>query len=525
MTKIHSIKNNIDLILILAIYSVLALFSIKYYVYIGCDAIAYINMAQGYAIGDFSDAINGYWSPLYSWLMIPFFLSGFTPLYGTLVSKALSLVIGFFTIISVKLLLNTLKTSKIVQQAVLVSLIPVVLFFALMYNTPDVLVVSIIIIYLSIIFKSDYSNNLVYGILCGFMGALAYLSKSYAFPFFLAHFILFNLIYYFKDINSLKKKTILKNLVLGLSVFFVISGLWAGVISEKYDRITISTSGEVNHNLVGPEYTLNPTKYINHPVYSDGLLKPPNNLSNSIWDDMSYLKMKEWSSFESWESFYHQINILWLNILYTIKIIQSFFLMAVILLIAMIIFIFRSKSSKIAKERVIYLLITMFIYTLGYCFIAVEWRYLWPIFILLIVSSFYIVDNLYKSKTINFNIRNILLFILIISFIFQPISEITMFANDENTYYDLSNTLKDKYGINGNIASDSWGDTLTLSYYLETKYYGQPKKYNDSMDLQKELEENNIDYYFVWDNKNTITLSEYKELTNGEINGLKIYSR
>jgi hypothetical protein len=60
---------------------------------------------------------------------------------------------------------------------------------------------------------------------------------------------------------------------------------------------------------------------------------------------------------------------------------------------------------------------------------------------------------------------------------------------------------------------------------LETKYYGQHKKYNDLMDLQKELEENNIDYYFVWDNKNTITLSEYKELTNGEINGLKIYSR
>lgn len=519
------LKNNWYLILILTIYSILAIISTKYYQVISCDEISYINIAHGYAIGNFNDAINGYWSPLFSWLMTPFFLSGFTPLYGTLVSKTLSLIVGFFTVISANMLLDTLKMSKTTQRVALIALVPSVLYFALIYSTPDLLVVFFLIIYFSIIFKSNYSNSVVYGALCGLIGALAYFSKSYAFPFFLVHFILFNLIYYFKDVTGLKKKNILKNLVLGLSVFFVVSGAWAGIISDKYDKITISTSGEVNHNLVGPEYTLNPTKYINHPVYTYGLFKPPNNLSNSIWDDMSYLKMEKWSAFDSVSLFNHQITILWLNIIYTIHIIESFFLIAGLLVVTMLVFICRSKSSKIVKEKLSYLLITMFIYTIGYCLIVVEWRYLWLVFILLIIASFYLVDNLYKFKTINSKIRNILLVILMISFILQPITETIMFSHGENSYYDLSTTLKDKYGIKGNIASDSWGDTLSLSYYLGTKYYGQPKNYNNSNELQNELEDNNIDYYFVRDEKNTVTLSDYKEITNGTISGLKIYSK
>ncbi|HML06223.1 MAG TPA: hypothetical protein VK426_10655, partial [Methanobacterium sp.] len=195
------LSDNVDIIFILSLYSILAIFSIKYYVPIGWDEISYINIAHGYAIGDFGDAINGIWSPLYSWLLTLFFLRGFTPWYGIYASKTLCLIIGFFSIISVKILLNTLKMSKITQITALIALVPSILYFAIIYNTPDLLSALLIIIYLSVIFKSNYSDRLSYGILCGFIGALAYLSKSYAFAFFLAHFILFNLIYYFKDVN------------------------------------------------------------------------------------------------------------------------------------------------------------------------------------------------------------------------------------------------------------------------------------------------------------------------------------
>lgn len=44
-------------------------------------------------------------------------------------------------------------------------------------------------------------------------------------------------------------------------------------------------------------------------------------------------------------------------------------------------------------------------------------------------------------------------------------------------------------------------------------------------DLQKELKKYDIDYYFFWGDANTPQfLSRYRELTHGEIPGLKIYS-
>ncbi|MCE7697879.1 MAG: hypothetical protein K8E24_003245 [Methanobacterium paludis] len=82
------------------------------------------------------------------------------------------------------------------------------------------------------------------------------------------------------------------------------------------------------------------------------------------------------------------------------------------------------------------------------------------------------------------------------------------------------------YGINGNIASNGeWGATLAISYYLNSKYYGITKNTTDINDLQGELRDNNISYYFVWDTNSDLQFSDYKEIFNDKIIDLKIYSR
>ena len=98
------LNNNWDIIVVLIIYTIIAVFSLKYFQYkIAGDEISYINIAHAYVIGDWRNAINGYWSPLFSWLMTPFLLLfGFKPLFGVYVSKILSIIIGLFTIISIR---------------------------------------------------------------------------------------------------------------------------------------------------------------------------------------------------------------------------------------------------------------------------------------------------------------------------------------------------------------------------------------------------------------------------------------
>jgi hypothetical protein len=524
--KIRSFLNdNWDMITVLVVYSILAVFSLKYFQYkFGADEISYVNIAHAYVTGQWGSAINGYWSPLYSWLMTPFLLFGSTPLYDVYVSKIVSLIIGFFTFISVRNLSRTFRMDRMVERSILISLIPVILYFSLILNTPDLLLVCVLIYYLSIIFNAEYSNSLINGVLCGFIGAVAYLTKSFAFPFFVVTFLLFNLRFHFKGLK-IEKRKVLKNLVLGFLVFFVVSGLWVGTISEKYGKLTISTAGEYNQAQIGPEYGVNTMEYGLAPIYYLGLIKPSNNNAISIWDDLSYIKMKQWSPFSSLKNFEYELKIIRENSFYTVNIIESFMPVAVILLVSMVLFILRFKVDMVSKNILKYLLFTMLIYIGGYCLIIPEWRYLWFIFVLLIFSGFLMVDRLYKSHVLTLNIRNILLFLLISSFVIQPAYEVVLFASPDDEVYNLSNILKADYGVHGNIASnDEWGEMLTFSYYLNGKYYGISKKTNSSIVLNQELEDNNIDYYFVWGTTD-LKLSGYHEITNGKIEGLRIYSR
>ena len=189
-------RYNLIFILILVEYSMLGIFLLKYYQYIvNSDGISYISIAQKYISGDFGNAINGYWGPFYSWLLMPFLFFGSTPQYAVYSAKIMSLIIGFFTIIGVRSLSYRFEMYEMIRSIILFSIIPIILYFSLILTTPDLLATCLLVYYLNVIFNPNYMDKLYYGVLCGTIGAIAYLCKSFAFPFFISHFLLFNFIY------------------------------------------------------------------------------------------------------------------------------------------------------------------------------------------------------------------------------------------------------------------------------------------------------------------------------------------
>ena len=67
--NLNRMRHNLDLISIIIIYFIIGIFLIQYYQYgLNSDSISYITIAQEYLKGHFTDAVNGYWSPLFSWL-------------------------------------------------------------------------------------------------------------------------------------------------------------------------------------------------------------------------------------------------------------------------------------------------------------------------------------------------------------------------------------------------------------------------------------------------------------------------
>ncbi|NYB26384.1 MAG: hypothetical protein HVN34_03465 [Methanobacteriaceae archaeon] len=511
------IRKNYLILTVLGVYLLIGLVLLNHYQYLtNSDGISYISITQKYLIGDWENAINAYWGPLLSWLMVPFLFFSSSPLENLYLAKLLNLIIGFFIIIGVKLLSDKFGIKNEVQIAFLFSLIPAMLIFSFVNINPDLLVVCCLVFYLSFFFDEYYSYNLKNGIFCGLFGGLAFLSKSYAFVFFLFHFIVFNFYFYFGTVSN--RKVILKNFLLGLSIFFIISGAWIGVISDKYGYLTIGTSGGYNYEIVGPESQGQAWSY-------QGLMKPPNNSAVSAWEDPSIYKMNSWSVFSSGDNFKHQLNLIWKNSVSILRIFVNYSILSLIILIGAILFVIKTDSKE-SRRKITCLLVTILIFSVFYIFIVVENRYLWLVYILTMITGIYLINHFYNVDKLKKFGRNILLAFLLTSFIVTPVMNLAITFNVGYDEYLLSQSLENVYNVKGNIASnDEWELSLYQAYYLNSKYYGTTINNEDVNSVNDQLTSNEIDYYLVWGDNGGYQLSDYEEITNGKISWLKVYSR
>jgi hypothetical protein len=168
------------------------------------------------------------------------------------------------------------------------------------------------------------------------------------------------------------------------------------------------------------------------------------------------------------------------------------------------------------------------LYPIGYALLAVtiRGRYLWIVYILLILMGGYLLNMLFRNDFFNDVRKKIVLMLFVLSFVVMPLKELVSYYNLGNNLYSLSKVLERKYDIRGNVASnDHWGRTLFLSFYLNSQYYGIPRKGDISSEyLVGELNKHCIDYYFVWGkcNDNLLLLANYRDVV-GVTPRLRIY--
>lgn len=539
-------KNNINKftknsIMVLIIYLVCGVFLIRHYQYEGLNAntIGYLTVALEYARGNFYNAINGFWPPLISWLIVPFLKLGMAPL---LAGRIVMYITGFFLLIGVRILTYRFELTEGVRNIILLVMVPITLGY-IKVVFPDLLILVFIIFYLNIIFKNSYPDRISNGILSGVFGALAYFSKHFAFPFFVSHFVIFNALHYFRNSAVESKKGVLRNAVIGMALFAIISGAWILLISSKYNYLTIGTAGKYNLALTSqtlqaiPEFEgIEKGKEVD-PVYYAGLLKPPYETALSTWDDPTYVSEKILGKIKPWGSIKYIFRYVVTNAYRTMRIFVSFFsFLSTPILIIYILFCIQPFSKLIEQGSMLYLLTTLVLYTGGNTLALVyidTVRYLWIDNILLLLMGGHVLTVLFRSEFFSGKTRKyVLTAFFVLSFIFIPLRDTFQKPSRGENNFKIFRILEDRYNIHGNIASnDRWGDTLQLVYYLNlgksdkdrwTYYYGMPKKNQTDEDLLKELKTHNIDYYIVWGDAGF--LPGYEELTKGSVSDLKIYS-
>lgn len=524
-------KSLIILLIVISVYSVLCLTKYQY-VRMTADSMIYFSIAQKYLAGDFQNAINGYWGPLLAWLLMPFLYFGFSDVFTI---NTLNLIFGVLTIIGVCNLSDRFEITGKIRGILLICLLPIVLKFSLV-QPMDFLLVCILIFYLCIVFNSDYPKKISSGLFSGILGSLAYFTKVYAFPFFIVHFFIMNILHYFRNTAKEDRRKVLKNAITGFVLFFLISGAWIMIISDKYGHITFSTMRDTNFNAPGPEAMGGGLEF-GVPVFSEGFFAPPNETAFVVWEDPSYLRGEPWSAWQSWRHFKHFIGLTLKNVSDGLKIFETFSTFSIVIIVAYILLMsLRQKKELLDHGVLLYPLFTVVLFSGGYLLFHFEERYLWLINILLLLMGGYLLDVSFRKSFFETALtKNILIIFFSMSFIFTPSRYIIQVARGgiDSKMHQLSSELTE-YGIRGNLASnrefvpvhDAWHKTFRLAYWLNSRYYGQAREKIQDEDLEEDFAKYNIDYYFFWGEASRIPtfLSKYKEITHGDLPGLMIYS-
>ena len=526
--------NLIIFFIVLAIYSLLIVTS-HHYERMTADSTLYINIAEKYMRGEYGNAINGYWSPLVSWMLIPLLYFGSSHVFAI---NALHLIVGGLSLTGVLLLSYRFEITEKIRGAILISMLPILLLFSIV-EIFDYLILCILVFYFGIIFNNQYHEKLYNGILCGVLGALAYLTKSYAFYFFIVHFLVLNTAHFIRSAEKEERIKVVKNAVVGMLLFALISGAWVTQISDKYGHLTFSNHKKTALGLLGPG-TRGEGFEFGWPIFYKGFYAPPNETAVSVWEDPSYIEITPWSPWSSLSDIKYFIKHIITNIFDGLKIFESFSrLSSAIVLGYILLFLVQPFSRKVLRGDMFYSLFSIILYSGGYAMFHFEARYMWIANVLLLLMGGHLVtlmtrNDFFKSKART----NILIVIFALSFMLTPLKSYSQAGKDSinKNMHLLSMELKDKYNISGNLASnrewehaaihDAWHKTFRIAYWLDSRYYGQASKDSTGPELQSEFEKYNMDYYMFWGEPDGTFefLSQFKEVTGGEIPGLNIYS-
>ncbi len=477
----------------------------------GADAVSYISIAKKCASGKWQEAINGHWSLLISWLLVPFVKLKINLI---LAAKSLCVLIGGFAFFAFWLLLKNLSfLNKTLRLFMLFSAMPLILHHSLVVITPDLLLASIILIYFYHLLDSSYFNSWRRPVFCAIIGTCCYLAKAYGFIFFRSSFLFHHFYYFIFYSSRTGKKRIITSFLLGLIVFLITSFPWIYALKQKYGHWTISTSSRYNFALISPHISFRSMEHW-------GLIPPPNESALSYWEDPNVIPLEKWNPFSSKDSLLFWLKRLKKNFKNWFLIIWEDSWLAPLILLGGFILCFWPRRHREA----FLITLNLFLYSAGFLLLFVLNRYLYFVEFSLILLAGYLLSLLLRSKNIILTIIfYALLFSFSISFIYKPIllihkistyNTITPFKETDKEIYLWAKAVdrvltrydqfyrqqkKQHYPLPlANVATlGNWNRGIFVSYYLQLRYFGDLMPYSAEQILP-ELRRNKIDYVFVF---------------------------
>ena len=463
------------LILSLILYILLFIFCLPFYRYVfDVDGIGYIGAAKQYLAGNFKLAVNGYWPPLHSWIIVPFMKMGILPEDALRYSNGL---IGIGSIFVLNRLINKVDITVSLKTGILFTAVVILLHYTFYELAADMLLVFLLVLLFNLVLRKDFYTNSYSNAIAGMIGAFAFFAKSYAFPFFIVYFILLHL---FFNTNRSKKTY---HILLGLTVFFLISIPWIYLLHWKYGEWMIAY-GKNNYGNWDAKF-----RDMSGPL----LIGPPYTGSPGIWEDPWKVYNLNFTHANTSTLILHQIRIILFNIQQWFKCIHdlSFFSSSILF----ISFIYYIKE----KNRFwLFLLISVLALSGGYLLLHIETRFIWGLTFLFLIAGSLLLSKLLQEVKMYVWQRTAVWLIFFGSFLVEPLNNLKDNLNANWDIYKTVETIK-KESINGSFTGNTkQGSSMIIAYLSNNPYFTVMKPAFTTEELITEMNDRKIRYYFYY---------------------------
>lgn len=474
------------------------------------DTTAALTLARHFSENRWLDGVSAYWSPLAPILVSFFMRWGFQPLVS---AELYCLILGACILWICSWWLNQTLQSNTLRFFSLILLMPIV--WQMKYRFIDMTLCFWLLLFLTCFYNYLKTSNITYFFYTALTAAFSFFTKSYALPFTLVFILVigvWNIL--LKDKSRFSKIKTLQFIRLVFFIFLLASTWILGPLYAKYHRITFGDSGRFAHNIQHPDLN---TAY-SLPIAQIGLIAPPTKFGLSSWDDpiIETSMSKPWGVLSSLKNFRHQLYLVARNIYSAILIYKDFSIFSFLIISVLIVYFFTNKNKISPVVPIFYLNLATLLFLSGYLLLFLRDRYIWMnLLILVITLSILIEKYLLHLKA---QLKTILIFLLMISFIIYPYKTLINGANQYKSFYTVANILKENCSLSGAIASNKYYDLSTyLAFHSKNSYFGVPRFDSLSKDIESEISSRNIDYFLFWDpeteNAKYAFLSKYKKLT------------
>lgn len=304
MTASSIDKPNAKLLVLLGFYALILVFLqvfMSWYQNFS-DATHYLWLADKYAEADWKNAINTYWGPMISWLLLIF-----NPIINEpfVRFRILQIILGAVVIVFANKILNKKLGVGGKHYLYLMAFIPAIASYVWFYLTPDLLLLCGVLLFVNTLMNYDASKKYSF-VKLAIIGAVLFFIKSMGLYLFVLT-IAANFVFERKQWNW---KSFFANLKIGLLTLVLVAP-WIYLISHKHGSFTLGTGAEHNYKMNSPRVTPDIYGELGNPHHNGTLVEPRPADSFDSWMEPMQEPYMSWEGYSGAEirSVYTQIII------------------------------------------------------------------------------------------------------------------------------------------------------------------------------------------------------------------------